>query len=172
MAETDGIALISNATSRTNKCQKWFIDSAATKHMKYDQDILVDYEQYKQPTNIYLGDNTAINAMGEGHVKLRTTSSGHDVMLDLHKVLFVPDMALMGAEIRFNRNECVVLKGGKEFVIGNLIDNKLYTVNMGLINKVDMVCLSPVGYGVQLTFRALALRRSLLRRRANSRNVS
>ena len=29
---------------------------------------------------------------------------------------------------------------------------------MGLINKVDMVCLSPVGYGVSLTFRALALR--------------
>ena len=36
------------------------------------------------------------------------------------------------------------------------------TLNMGLINKVDMVCLSPVGYGVQLTFRALALRRSRL----------
>ena len=31
---------------------------------------------------------------------------------------------------------------------------------MGLINKVDMVCLSPVGYDVQQTFRALALRRS------------
>ena len=29
------------------------------------------------------------------------------------------------------------------------------TLNMGLINKVDMVCLSPVGYGVLLTFRAL-----------------
>ena len=44
---------------------------------------------------------------------------------------------------------------------------------MGLINEVDMVCLSPVGYGVKLTFRALALRRSsLLRRRANARNVS
>ena len=27
---------------------------------------------------------------------------------------------------------------------------------MGLINKVDIVCLSPVGYGVWLTFRALA----------------
>ena len=33
---------------------------------------------------------------------------------------------------------------------------------MGLINKVDMVCLSPVGYGVKLTFRALALHRSRL----------
>ena len=36
------------------------------------------------------------------------------------------------------------------------------TLNMGLINKVDMVCLSPVRYGVKLTFRALALRRSRL----------
>ena len=31
---------------------------------------------------------------------------------------------------------------------------------MGLIIQVDMVCLSPVRYGVYLTFRALALRRS------------
>ena len=33
---------------------------------------------------------------------------------------------------------------------------------MGLINKVDMVCLSPAGYGVQLRVRALALRRNRL----------
>ena len=39
--------------------------------------------------------------------------------------------------------------------------------HMGLINKVDLVCLSPVGYGVWLTFRALALRRS-----RTNRNVS
>ena len=32
---------------------------------------------------------------------------------------------------------------------------------MSLINKVDMVCLSPVGYGVWVTFRALVLRRAL-----------
>ena len=93
--------------------------------MTYDQDFLVDYEQCKQPTNIYLGDNTVINAMREGHAKLRTTSSSRDVVLELHKVLFVPGlktnllqlsvpaMALMGAEIRFNRDECVVLKDGK-----------------------------------------------------------
>ena len=33
---------------------------------------------------------------------------------------------------------------------------------LGLWIFVDMVCLSPVGYGVQLTFQALALRRSRL----------
>ena len=27
-------------------------------------------------------------------------------------------------------------------------DSKVWPINMGLINKVDMVCLSPVGYGV------------------------
>ena len=153
MAESDGIALISSAASRTNKCQKWFIDSAATKHMTYDKGILVDYVQYKQPTNIYLGDNTVINAMGEGRVKLRSTSSDRDVVLELHKVLFVPElktnllsvpaMALMGAEIRFNRDECVVLKGKKEFVIGSLIDNKLYTVNVAESAQITTTSTSP-----------------------------
>ena len=28
------------------------------------------------------------------------------------------------------------------------LEAKYFTINMGLINKVDMVCLSPVGYGV------------------------
>ena len=37
---------------------------------------------------------------------------------------------------------------------------------MSLIKKVDMVCLSPVGYGVKLTFLALALCQSRLRRSA------
>ena len=44
-------------------------------------------------------------------------------------LLSVPAMALMGAEILFSLDKCVVLKDGKEFVIGNLIENKLYTVN-------------------------------------------
>ena len=38
-------------------------------------------------------------------------------------------MALMGAEIRFDKDKCLVLKNGKEFVIGCLPDDKLYTVN-------------------------------------------
>ena len=46
------------------------------------------------------------------------------------------------------------LEGGKPWIRAKPL------LNMGLINKVDMVCLSHVGYGVQLTFRALALRRS------------
>ena len=71
-------------------------------------------------------------------MKLRTAYSSRDVVLNLHKVLFVPEltknllsvpaMAVMGAEVRFDGDKCVVLKDGLEFVIGSMIDNKLYGV--------------------------------------------
>ena len=136
MAELEGVALIS---STTNRSHEWFIDSAATKHMTHDKSILENFVQYEQPKNIYLGDSTVIHALGEGKVKLPTVSGTREIALDLHKVLLVPKltknllsvpaMALMGAEIRFDRDKCLVLKNGKEFVIGCLPDDKLYTVN-------------------------------------------
>ena len=45
---------------------------------------------------------------------------------------------------------------------------------MGLINKVDMVCLSPVGYKCLADVSSVSpsSEQSLLRRRANARNVS
>ncbi|KAK3749555.1 hypothetical protein QZH41_007287 [Actinostola sp. cb2023] len=133
--EHEGIALIS---STTNKSGEWFIDSAATKHMTNDKSSLKNYVEYDQPTKIYLGDDTVIMALGEGKVGL-TLCETADIVLDLHKVLYVPKltknllsvpaMALMGAEIRFDRRDCVVVKNDKEYVIGSLMDNKLYTVN-------------------------------------------
>ena len=136
MTELEGVALISRTMNRSDE---WFIDSAATKHMTNDRSILQNYIQYDQPKDIYLGDSTVIHALGEGKVRLPTVNSTYDVVLDLHKVLFVPKltknllsvpaMALMGAEIRFDKDKCLVLKDGKEFVIGCLLHDKLYSVN-------------------------------------------
>ena len=63
-----------------------------------------------------------IHTLGEGKVRLPTVNSTNDVVLNLHKVLFVPKltknllsvpaMALMGAEIRFDKDKCLVLKEG------------------------------------------------------------
>ena len=58
------------------------------------------------------------------------------------------------AHARAKKNE--VLKGCEEVVRStrrlvlkkNCFSAWASTLNMGLINKVDMVCLSPVGYGV------------------------
>ena len=38
-------------------------------------------------------------------------------------------MALMGADIRFDKTKCVVIKDDKEITIGHIFDDKLYRVN-------------------------------------------
>ena len=134
--ECGGIALIS---STMKKPGKWFIDSAATKHMTYDRQGIENYVEYKEPTKIYLGNDTVILAHGEGNVHL-TTCNPPNVSLDLHKVLYVPNltknllsvpaMALMGAEVKFDSGSCIIAKDGKEFIIGSLLDKKLYEVNI------------------------------------------
>jgi hypothetical protein len=64
--------------------------------MTNDRSILENFVEYQQPKNIYLGDSTVIHALGEGKVRLPTVNSSHevihDVVLDLHKVLFVPKL--------------------------------------------------------------------------------
>ena len=42
----------------------------------------------------------------------------------------------------------VLIKHSKTSFEKNCFSAWVSTLNMGLINKVDMVCLSPVGYGV------------------------
>ena len=132
VAEGGGVALISS----TEPTSEWFIDSAATKHMMYDKSLLVNYTEYKMPTDIYLGDNTAIKALGEGMVKL---PMGTDFHLDLHKVLCVPKLAknllsvtamiAMGTEVKFKSEQCIVSKEGKDYAIGKLVNGALYIVN-------------------------------------------
>ena len=51
-----------------------------------------NYVQYQAPRNIYLGDSTVILAYGEGKVKLPTVNSTRDIVLDLHQVLFLPEL--------------------------------------------------------------------------------
>ena len=52
---------------------------------------------------------------------------------------------------RNNGTECVqarLMRHSKTSFEKNCFSAWASTLNMGLINKVDMVCLSPVGYGV------------------------
>ena len=103
--------------------------------MTYDRQGIENYVEYKEPTKIYLGNDTVILAHGEGNVHL-TTRSPPNVSLDLHKVLYVPNltknllsvpaMELMGAEVKFDSGSCIVAKDGKEFITGSLLDKELY----------------------------------------------
>lgn len=80
-----------------------------------------------------------IYVFGEGKVRFFIVNSINDVVFNLYKVLFVLKliknlflvfvMVLMGVEICFDKDKCLVFKDGKEFVIGCLLYDKLYFVN-------------------------------------------
>lgn len=136
--ESEGIALSSTSTSK-EKNDQWFIDSGATKHMTFQRNIMTDYEKYEKPSKIYLGDNRVIKAYGEGKVKIECHDGTENITLNLHKVLFVPEikknllsvpaMTQMDAEVLFDNEKCYVTKNGKTINIGHLVDSKLFVVN-------------------------------------------
>ena len=119
----------------------WYIDSAATRHMTYDQSIIMDLHLYdidKQP-DVYLGDNSKVSATGEGKVRL-ATNGPNGVYLRLESVAYVPQlsknllsvaaMAKKGAEICFDSEKCVVRKDEKSYTIGHCVNGKLYRVGI------------------------------------------
>ena len=123
-----------------NNGTEWFIDSAASKHMTSDKALIQDFSKYKEPIEIFLGDNSIILAEGEGTVQLPLYECDQDVThLTLYKVLYVPDlsknlvsvtaMTKTGAEVYFDDKNCTVHKDDKQFIIGHAYHGKLYRMN-------------------------------------------
>ena len=63
-------------------------------------------------------------------------------------VRFFKKKCVLGAGLRHNGNVHSLDKHSKTSFKKNCFSAWASTLNMGLINKVDMVCLSPVGCGV------------------------
>ena len=133
----DDVALTS--ASSQDKSQLWYIDSGATEHMTSNKSLFVNYVRYPQPTEIFLGDDRAIKALGEGKVRLEFHDGSNVRTMGLHNVLYVPDIAKnlvpvstmtqKGAEVLFENDNCYVTKDGKTMNIGRLINNNLYVIN-------------------------------------------
>ena len=134
----DDVALTS-ASSQDKGHQLWYIDSGATKHMTSNKSLFVNYVQYPQPTEIFLGDDRAIKALGEGKVRLEFHDGSNVRAMGLYNVLYVPDIAKnlvsvstmtqKGAEVLFENDKCYVTKDGKTINIGRLLNNNLYVIN-------------------------------------------
>ena len=97
--------------------------------------LLTDEE--KEKSKVFLGDDSIISAVGEGKVRLATESGK---FLALKKVAYVPEltknllsvpaMPQMEAEVRFDKDKCVVVKGGEHHTIGHSVGGKLYCVSV------------------------------------------
>eukprot|EP00794_Sanderia_malayensis_P004146 gene4146-4698_t len=53
----------------------WYVDSGATKHMTFQKDELQDYTAYKESIPIRIGDDSIIEAYGEGKDKFQDLES-------------------------------------------------------------------------------------------------
>ena len=124
------------------KKEEWFLDSAASANMTFNENNLEEYKDYKEPSNVFLGDDRYIPAIGEGKLMMKTAdeNTGKSSELVLNRVLHVPKLAKNlisvssiakenNAEVVFDREKCTVYTEDQKFVIGTLSDNgKMYKV--------------------------------------------
>ena len=132
------VALTSSDEGKRN--DEWYLDSAASANMTFDENNLQDYQDYNQPSNVFLGDNRYIPAMGEGKLQMTSTNDNTGMHSDLvlNRVLHVPQLAKNlvsvssiavdnNAEVVFDKEKCTVVTEDQKIVIGTLSDNgKLY----------------------------------------------
>ena len=141
-ANEGSVAQDNIALSSTMKCalsNGWYVDSGATSHMTYDRKILSNFREFQHPSQVYLGDDKAIFATGQGSVKIACYDESYPITLTLENVLYVPKLrknllsvaaiAKKGAEVKFDNKTCTVIKDKRTLVIGHIVDDRLYRVN-------------------------------------------
>ena len=91
--------------------QDWYIDSAASKHMTFDEEVITDSVPIS--SDVFLGDDATLPAIGQGNAKVKIYDVTRGITtLNLSQVLHVPDlkknllsvpaMTKMGAEVLFD----------------------------------------------------------------------
>lgn len=104
----------------------WFLDSGCSNHMCGDQTMLIDLnESFRH--SVKLGNNTRINVMGKGSVKLMLNGIIHV----FQEVYYVPDLRnnLISIGQLQERGLDILFKGGK---------CKVFHPRRGLIIQTDM----------------------------------
>ena len=127
------------ASTRCELNNGWHVDSGATRHMTFQNNLLLDFLEFNKPSRICLGDNQVISATREGKVKIPCIDGANKIVLTLEKVLFAPELtknllsvssiARNGGVVTSDEQKCIVSKERKNITIGNIVDGTLYGVN-------------------------------------------
>ena len=50
--------------------EDWIVDSGASRHMRFQKDVLSNYRKFETPEPVGLGDGRSVSALGTGKVKV------------------------------------------------------------------------------------------------------
>ena len=110
-----------------NNITDWVVDTRATRHICFNNELFLNYEEVINEENVYLGDSSIARVARKGKVLLKFTSGKS---LALHSVLHVPNMC------RNLVSGFLLNKAGLKFFL-NLI--RLFLVKMVILWARDSV---------------------------------
>ena len=84
-------AFTATAFTATNGRQ-WIMDSGASQHMTFERDLLTNYEKFKSPVPIQLGNDSVIHAEGKGTISMALDINNKQEEGTLTKVFYVPQI--------------------------------------------------------------------------------
>ena len=72
----------------------WIVDSGATCHMCYEEDLFIEMTKLEEPQKITVGDGYSVEAVSKGTVELMMKVPGEEVRrCNLSEVLYVPKLS-------------------------------------------------------------------------------
>ena len=132
---SNNIAFLSQAESKSTN--SWIIDSGASQHMCNNRSLFSRFENFA--TTITIANNTTMNAVGRGDVKIVTKNEKY---FTLTNVLFVPQLAsnlisvtsaTKNHHIRFNftNGQCQIMYGDQTLATARLQESLLVLESAG-----------------------------------------
>ena len=116
-----------SASSSHQSTDAWLIDSGATCHICNNRELFIQYQTFKTPQKVSVGDGYTLEAVGSGIVALTLELPDHKTKkCKLHEVLYVPKLTynllsvskMTDAEkhITFSDDECFVYNENEELL--------------------------------------------------------
>ena len=119
--------------------ETWYIDSGATRHMTFNKNALIDVRHFspEEQSEVYLGDDSTVTAVGEGKVRLAT--NGPDGRhITLQNVVYVPGSAknlLSVSSIIQKNNAEVLFDKDKNVLLSKIMKN----IQLGIVLMADYI---------------------------------
>ena len=123
----------------------WYIDSGASQHMSYDEEMMVDYVHFENPQKVRLGVNRVVQALGKGNIWLDIKDENDYNPARLVDVLYVPVLAKnlfsgsaaakRGYSIELQQSGCVILDKFRKISGSGKLQNNLYVLDVNEKNE-------------------------------------